>query len=272
MSALDQHRLRLVNSRQNSLVKELRGAFQQARLTDDGYCAIEGIHLIEEAIRSRLRFRAVFFSQSAQARAGRLLAQLSSQVEALLLPDDVFRGAVATDTPLGVAALVRWKEHSLDQVLSSPRPLLVYSAGLQDPGNLGTMIRSAEAFQAAAVLSGPGTVSCFNPKVIRASAGSLFRLPVIQVENCETVVGTMRQKGVKLFASSSHKGKPLPEADLSGSLCLFVGSEGAGLPRELTKQMDDVLYIPHAGRVESLNAAIAASIILYEAARQRSEN
>ncbi len=176
-------RLRRVEGRHNALVKELRQAFSRGELTSDGYCAIEGFRILEEAIRSGLRFRAVFFSESAAARAEKLLSQLGAQVETLLLPDKLFAGAVPSDAPQGVAALARWKEFSLDDVLAKSKagPLLAI-AGVQDPGNLGTILRSAEAFGAGGVLLGEGTVSPFNPKVVRASAGSVFRLPMARGE------------------------------------------------------------------------------------------
>ena len=172
-------RLRPITSGQNALVKQLRAAFRSAELTDDGCCAIESVHLIEEAVRSGLRFKTLFFSQSGSARAERLLSQISKNVEAVVLPDEVFTSAVATEHPQGVAALVHPKKHSLADALSGQTPLVLVAAGVQDPGNLGTIIRSAEAFAASAVVVTGGTVSPYNSKVIRASAGSLFRLPVI---------------------------------------------------------------------------------------------
>lgn len=261
-------RLRRVSGRQNPLIKELRSAFQQGSPTADGFAAIESVHLIEEAIRSGLRFRAVFFSHSGRARAERLLPQLSTHVETLLLPDEVFQSAAATETTQGVAALVRLKQHELAEVLATPEPLLMVCAGLQDPGNLGTIIRCAEAFEASGVLLGEGTVSAFNSKVMRASAGSIFRLPVVRVE-LRAVLDTLRQRGLRLLATSSHKGTPVDEASLTGAVALFIGNEGAGLPREITRQIDETVAIPHSARVESLNAGVAASIVLYEAARQR---
>jgi len=262
-------RLRRVEGRHNALVKDLRGAFARGEPTSDGYCAIEGFRILEEAIRSGLRFRAVFFSESALGRAEKLLPQLGAQVETLLLPDKLFAGAVKSDAPQGVAALARWKEFSLEDVLarSTAGPLLAI-AGVQDPGNLGTMLRSAEAFGAGGAILGEGTVSPFNLKVVRASAGSVFRLPLARGKLSEAV-SLMRQHGVRLVATASHKGTPLDQAKLAGPLAIFIGSEGAGLPRDLIKEMDEVVAIPQAPQVESLNAGVAASIVLYEVARQR---
>ena len=271
MPAGEQNRLRRIDGRHNALVKELRRAFARCELTPAGYCAIEGVRILEEAIRSGLRFHAVFFSNSAEARAERLLPQLGAQVETVLLPDKLFASAVPSESPQGVAALVRWKEFSVEDVLTKAQagPLLAI-AGVQDPGNLGTILRSAEAFAAGGMVLGEGTVSPFNPKVVRASAGSVFRLPVARTKLAPALAG-MRERGLRLLATSSHKGTPLHEANLAGPLAIFVGSEGAGLPRELIAEMDEIVVIPHSSKVESLNAGVAASIVLYEAARQRGQ-
>jgi TrmH family RNA methyltransferase len=261
-------RLRRVSSRHNALVKELRRAFHDGEPASDGSIAIESVRTIEEAIRSGLRFRTVFFSESGQARAERLLPQLSTHVETLLLPDEVFQGVVATGTPQGVAALVRLKTHKLEEVLATTEQLILVAAGVQDPGNLGTMIRSSEAFGAAGLLVGAGTVSPYNPKVVRASAGSLFRLPVLMVE-LEPVLAQLRECGLKLLATSSHKGTPVDEADLTVGTVVLIGNEGAGVPKEVLRYIDQQIAIPHSSKVESLNAGIAASIVLYEAARQK---
>jgi TrmH family RNA methyltransferase len=266
-------RLRRIEGRHNSLVKELRQAFAHGERTDEGDCAIEGLRIVEEAIRSGLRFKAVFFKESAQNLAERLLPQIGANVDTLLLPDKLFDPVVPSETPQGVAALVRLKDFSLDAVIErmSLGPIIVL-AGLQDPGNLGTILRSAEAFGSAGAVLGEGTVSPFNSKVIRASAGSVFRFPVIVAKaagGMESICSKFKAQGVRLIATSSHKGTPLDQAKLSGRAAIFIGSEGAGLSRGLIAQMDETLTIPHTAQVESLNAGVAGSIVLYEAARQR---
>lgn len=272
MTVQDETRLRHITSRQNALVKDLRKAFTQSEATAEGAIAIEGIRIIEEAIRSGLRFQAIFFSESGKNHAVRLLPQISSHTEALLLPDEIFASAVSTESPQGVAALVRLKPARLDDLLHSlgEDSLLVAAGGIQDPGNLGTIIRSAEAFSARGVLLGEKTVSHFNPKVVRASAGSLFREPLIRVKLGETIE-LLKQHGVRVVATSSHKGKPLYEADFTGPVLIVIGSEGAGLPPAVLAEADELVTIPHSARVESLNAGVAASLVMYEAARQRRE-
>jgi TrmH family RNA methyltransferase len=278
-------RLRRIEGRHNPLVKQLRQAFSRAELTAAGDCAIEGMRMIEEAIRSGLRFSAVFFRDSAQDRAERLLPQLGAHVETLLLPDQLFDSIVSSEAPQGVAALVHLKDFSLEDILERLRlgPVVIL-AGLQDPGNLGTILRSSEAFGCAGVVLGEGTVSPFNSKVVRASAGSIFRLPIIhgqgrrkvhERDKRETVrlaevSEALQTKNVRLIATSSHKGTPLDHADLKGAAAIFFGNEGAGLPRELMGTMSEFICVPHTSQVESLNAGVAASIVLYEVARQKS--
>ena len=267
-------RLRPVVGRHNQRLKELRLAFRRAELTAQGECAIEGIKLLEEALRSGQHLEIVFFSESARPLAEKLLPQvgarkINARTETLVLPNALFNSIVASDAPQGVAALVKLRAFSAAQLLdrSSDGPFVV-AAGLQDPGNLGTILRSAEAFGAAGIFLTEGTVSVYNSKVLRGSAGSIFRLPFLQIASAE-LIPLLRARGVRLLATSSHQGTPLPRISWTLPLAIFIGNEGAGLSREVMRQMDEILAIPQSTQVESLNAAVAASIVLYEAARSR---
>lgn len=271
---LDQgRRLRTIAGRHNPRLKELRMAFRRGELTPEGECAIEGAKLVEEALRSGLHLGGMFFSESARPLAEKLLPQINARVEMLVLPNALFNSIVPSDAPQGVAALVKLRPatagHLLDR--SSLGPIVV-AAGLQDPGNLGTILRSAEAFSAAGIFLTEGTVSPYNSKVLRGSAGSIFRVPCLQISSGE-LIPLLRQRGVRLLGTSAHKGTPLPQVTWTLPLAIFIGNEGAGLPREMLHQMDETLVIPQATQVESLNAGVAASIVLYEAARasQKSE-
>ena len=263
------NRLRPVAGRHNQRLKELRLAFRRADLTAQGECAIEGVKLLEEALRSGQHLESVFFSESARPLAEKLLPQINARTETLVLPDTLFKSIVPSETPQGVAALLKLPTSSSVQMLdrSSHGPLVV-AAGLQDPGNLGTILRSAEAFGAAGFFLTEGTVSPYNSKVLRGSAGSIFRLPFLQISSAE-LIPLLRARGVRLLATSSHQGTPLSQISWTLPLAIFIGNEGAGLSRELTRQMDETLAIPQAAQVESLNAGVAASIVLYEAARNR---
>lgn len=270
-------RLRRIEGRHNPLVKQLRLAFSRAQLTEEGDCAIEGLRIVEEAIRSGLRVRAVYFRETSHGPVERLIPQIGGHVETLLLPDSLFDSIVPSETPQGVAAFVHLKGFSLDDILERLQVgPIVMPVGLQDPGNLGTILRSAEAFGSAGMIAGEGTVSPFNWKAVRASAGSLFRVPLIYRNRESTAaksddfLDNLRARRVRLIATSSHKGTVLDRADLKTPCAIVFGNEGSGLSRQLMARIDEIVAIPHAPQVESLNAGVAASIVLYEAARQRS--
>jgi len=268
MASADVHSLRRITSRQNALLKQVRQAFSRAERTPEGLAAIEGFKTMDEAIRSGLKVQAAIFSDSGRERANHLLPQLPGKAETVIVDDEIFKSLSATTTPQGVAALVEMPKAKLDMLTATKAPLIVICMGLQDPGNLGTIVRSAEGFGAHGIVLAEGTVSLFNPKTIRAAAGSAFRLPVVEAKFDEAA-GTLREKGVRLVGTSSHEGQSLPEAELTGGVAIVIGNEGAGLPKAVRATLDALVTIPHSSRVESLNAAMAASLILYEAARQR---
>ncbi|MGA9528067.1 MAG: RNA methyltransferase, partial [Terriglobales bacterium] len=261
-------RLHVVSGRHNARLKELRLAFRRAELTERGECAIEGVKLLEEALRNGQHLESVFFSEVARPLAEKLMSQIGARTEALILPATLFNSIVPSEAPQGVAALLKLRKFSTNELLdrATEGPLLA-AAGLQDPGNLGTILRSAEAFGAAGVFLLEGTVSPYNWKVLRGSAGSIFRQPFVQISSVE-LIPLLRNRGVRLLATSSHQGTPLAEANWRLPLAIFIGNEGAGLALEIVHQMDETLVIPQSGTVESLNAGVAASIVLYEAAKK----
>jgi TrmH family RNA methyltransferase len=182
-----------------------------------------------------------------------------------MVTEEVFQSATLTEHPQGIAALVEAPQFTVEAMLNGI-PLVVIAAGLQDPGNLGTLVRSAEAFGATGMILLPGTVSLWNAKTLRASSGSAFRLPVVTL-TAEDAFATLRGHGVRIFAAVARDGDS--EADLRGPTALLVGNEGSGLPGAWITQADARVTIPLPGAVESLNAAIAGSVLLYEAMRQR---
>jgi TrmH family RNA methyltransferase len=254
----------VVTSRSNARVKQLRAAFAgQARLSG-GLVAIEGENLLGEAIRSGMVLKTVFVSERRE-----LPGLVPRSVEVLWLSDEVFASVVETQSPQGIAALLVPPVRSLDDVMVG-KPLILVAAGLQDPGNLGTLVRSAEAFGASGVLATPGTVSAWNQKALRASAGSVFRIPVVAATVEE--LASLKARSVTLMAAvpeKSHRAIPACDADFDGATAILIGNEGAGLSEEILALADVFVTIPCPGRVESLNAAVAGSLLLYEASRQR---
>lgn len=260
--------LRRIASRHNARIKELRAALARTGRTPGGLIAIEGDHLVREALRSRLRFSTVFFRDGDSAAFE--LPHVLPDVEHLLLPADIFASAVSTDQPQGIAALVHPPASSADALFAATPPLLLVLAGLQDPGNVGTLIRSAEAFGASGVLLLPGTASPWNPKALRASAGSAFRVPLLAIGEADALA-LLRDRHVPALAAVAHSGVAIQDAHLAGPAALLIGNEGAGLSPALLAAAARRVTIPMPGPVESLNAAIAGSLLLYAAATQRAQ-
>src|SRR5450631_4309704 len=250
----------LVTSRANPRVKQLRAAFAGHARLSGGLVAIEGEHLLREALRSGLPLKTIFLSERIDPPTW-----LPRGVELLTLPHDVFESAVDTQHPQGIAALLvppTWQIE--DAFRSDTAPLLLIAAGLQDPGNLGTLIRSAEAFGATAVLTTPGTVSEWNQKALRASAGSVFRVPVVGIAVAQ--LAELKSQGIRLLATvaDDQKSIAVAQAELNLPCALMIGNEGAGLSAEFLALADACVTIPMPGPVESLNAAVAGSLLLYE--------
>jgi RNA methyltransferase, TrmH family len=265
--------VRIVQSKQNPRLKELRRALanpsREPGSEGRGLAGIEGPNLLEEALRAGLRVDCVFAAEGAE----RLLDDMAlpPETEILLMPKSLLDSAVTTETPQPVAALIEppdWTWAHLLGTHDTTAPLIVVLAELQDPGNLGTILRSAEAFGADGVLSLPGTVSAWNPKAVRASAGSIFRLPLLAISEQEALIH-LRKAGVKIWTTTVHGAEPADLADLAGPVALLIGNEGNGVSADLAIKADGALTIPCPGPVESLNAAVAASVLLYEASRQR---
>jgi TrmH family RNA methyltransferase len=255
-----------VESRQNARVKELRAGLSRGMKTAHDHIAVEGLHLVQEALRSGLKLDTVFIQAGHEELAQQFL---SINAEILVLSEDVFSSATMTEHPQGVAALVeapQFKVQAMFPAPPGPPPLVVIAGGLQDPGNLGTLVRSAEAFGATGMILLPGTVSLWNAKTLRASSGSAFRLPVVAM-SAGDAFHALRTHEVRTLAAVARDGDS--EVDLRGPSALLIGNEGSGLPEAWIAQADAQVTIPFPGAVESLNAAIAGSVLLYDAMRQR---
>jgi TrmH family RNA methyltransferase len=253
-------------SAQNPLLKGIRRAARRGELTPEGLCLAESFHLLEEAFRSNCGVEVVVSSESACAQVARLLRGRPS-VRFLVLSDKVFSGLATTEASQGVLALVRPPKWSVGQILT-PRALVVVLDGIQDPGNAGAILRAAEAFRASGLIFLKGTVNPYNPKAVRASAGSVFRVPLIEGLSPSELRASLDGRGFAVYATVPSGGLPSGDADFRGPSVIVIGSEGRGV-RSSLRPGAIALHIPTAS-VESLNAAMAAGILLYEAQRQRS--
>jgi TrmH family RNA methyltransferase len=277
----------VLTSRDNRWLKEFRMALRGGLPTESGCVGVEGVRLVEEALRSGCRIGAVLFSESGERHHERLAPLIDRRelgFPVLRTTDRLFEGLADTEHPQGVAALVEPKAASYDELLRVPSsgsaPLLVVLVGVQDPGNVGTILRTAAAFGATGAVTSAsgqsGTANPYSPKALRASAGAALHLPILAGMSLPILLTQLRVAGVHTLASSvhePHKGGPPPlapwEVDWRQRVALLIGNEGTGLPEEIERSADARIYIPMASGVESLNAAAAAAVLFYEAARQR---
>jgi len=320
----------VLTSRDNRWLKEFRMALRGGLPTESGFVGVEGVRLTEEALQSGCPIAAVLFSETGERHRERLAPFLHSDQIAfpiLRTTDRLFEGLADTEHPQGVAALVKPRVATLDDLLSATTiasaeacsPLLVVLAGVQDPGNVGTILRTAAAFGATGAVTAAsgqsGTASPFSPKALRASAGAALHLPILAGMPLGILLTQLKLANVHTLASSSHVAPsigarhavPAPnersehvnvaagfslspatadtfrtavhsdstapllpwQVDWCQPIALLVGNEGAGLPEEIERSADARIRIPMASGVESLNAAAAAAVLFYEAARQR---
>lgn len=261
--------VRIVQSKQNARLKQLRRALAQPGRAAGELAALEGPHLLGEALRAGLHIDCVFAAHERED----LLADfpLPAGVEVLLIPQHILAPVLTTETPQPLAALVApptWTWQDLLAPVGRRAPLLLVLAALQDPGNLGTILRSAEAFGATGIVALPGTVSAWNPKAVRASAGSVLRMPFLSATPVE-LFAELHAAHVRLFTTALRDAESAHTAGLAAPSAILIGNEGNGVPADIAAHADAALTIPCPGPVESLNAAVAASILLYEASRQR---
>jgi TrmH family RNA methyltransferase len=289
LSAL-QPRIRIVQSPSNQWVKALRHAVAHppalayssgSGAVDQASVALEGPNLIAEALAAAIVPRALFLCQSASGEGidslTRLLDEATQQAilslpadtEILALPAALFRALAGTEAPQPLAALIPAPQASPDTTLSTEPALLAVLCGLQDPGNVGTLLRSALAFGATAAVFLPGCASPWNGKALRASAGAALRLPLLALRDAAEAAALLRARGIRSYAAVPAGGLPVEEHDLAGSIALWIGNEGAGLTVDEQAACDARITLPMAQRSESLNAAVAGSLLLYEAARRR---
>ncbi len=283
-----------ISSRDNKWLKLFRAALRGTGPRTGEAIGVEGPKFIEDALRSGLEADALLVSESGERHAAAVL-RAASESEAgiargrvLRTTDKLFEGVAGTDAPQGIAALFRQPEWSLEDVLRGAgtmresAALVIVLAEVQDPGNVGTALRSAEAFGATGAIATRGTADPWSPKALRASAGSALRLPVMRGLAIPILLAQLRMAGVKIHAARSAPGAAVAyaggaageislQADLREPAAIFVGSEGSGVPEQVLHAADAIISIPTSAAVESLNAGVAASIVLYEAARRRTE-
>ncbi len=232
-------------------------------LTADGLLPIEGPKLLDEAIRSGIVVLDVFL------RRGVGLPDVPKNAAVYELDAATFKTIQSTETSQGIIALVRPPLFSLENVLNATKPFIAVMGRLQDPGNVGTILRIAESFFATGCIAIAGTAGIHNPKVVRSSAGSIFRLPHVWDAEMDDLSSSLRNAGIRLVGTSPAATQTIDQFDWRQPVAVFIGNEGQGLTAAEITACDALVRIPQNPSVESLNSAMAAAVIFYEARKHR---
>jgi TrmH family RNA methyltransferase len=262
----------IITSRTNPLIKRLKN-LQKSRKAreEEGVFIAEGIHMFRELpgeLVSEIYFSESFATQSEMYDEGASKIKFPQGILQTTLSDGIFEYVSDTKTPQGVLCVVKRPVYDLEALILGKSVRLLLLEDLQDPGNLGTILRTAEAAGVTAVIASNETADIFNPKTVRATQGSLFRVPYFIVSDFLVRLNALRAMGVRIYAAEVQAGVSIYEADFAGALALLIGNEGKGLSKEALELSHERLNIPMDGQVESLNAAVAAGVILFEIKRK----
>jgi RNA methyltransferase, TrmH family len=261
-------KLQPISSSSNSLLKRIRGLHQRATREKTGQFIVEGIKSVEEALQHKVKVTDIAISQTC-LRDGPPSAIAAFEGGLSVVDDKLFKDLGTTITPCGVIAVVRMPEYKAEELLDATVPLLVIAHAVQDPGNLGTIIRTARAAGASGVILTKGTVDPFSPKVVRSAMGALFTMPMLGDIELPKAVAMLKERNIRICGLDMEADKHYFDADLRGPTALVLGNEGHGFDKEELELMDEVLSIPMDSRSESLNVSASAAIVLFSAVEQR---
>ncbi len=258
----------VIRSRSNPLVRRFR-AVQAGGGRAEGLALVEGVKLLEEAVAAGIRIVEVAATPRPAPRARRAIdAAVAAGARPRVVDEDVMASLSEAETSQGVVALARRPDVDPERLFHGV-PLVVVAVGLQNPGNLGGLLRTAEAAGATGAFATQGSADAFSWKALRGSMGSAFRLPHVGGLTLEKVLAALRKHAVRTVATVAEAGRRYHDVDLRGPVAFLFGNEGAGLPDAVVREADLRVAIPMRGAVESLNVGVAAGVLLFEAARQR---
>lgn len=256
----------MITSTSNQQIKKLSLLMKKAKeRKEQGLFVVEGVKMFGEAPREWLA--GVYVSE--QFVSNEEHRKLLSDVPYEIVADSVFRAVSDTQTPQGILAVVRMPKYTMDDMLRGDQTHLLILESVQDPGNLGTMVRTGEGAGITGVVMNRTTVDMFNPKTIRSTMGSIYRVPFVVADDLEQTLQMLKKKGVRLYAAHLKGQKQYDAFDYTEATGFLIGNEGNGLSDEIANAADSYIRIPMEGQVESLNAAISASLLMYECNRQR---
>jgi TrmH family RNA methyltransferase len=262
--------MKKIFSKDNRFIKLARQLNQRKQREKTGLFIAEGVRSLEDVLRSDYTLQAILINSvfKTKTEAKRLLSKVDKSVPLMEVEDSLFQELALTENTQGVMVIIRQKKHILETFLTSSPQFIVVADSVQDPGNLGTIIRTTAAAGASCLVVTKGSVDIYNPKVVRASMGGIFFLPVLSVENSGSFVELLKLNGYRIVVGDLEGQIMYYEADLKQPVALVIGNENSGPSQLFKKNADLIIKIPMLGDVESLNAGVAAGILIYDAVRQ----
>lgn len=253
--------LLFIESKNNNLFKEIKKLKEKKYRTQKNQFLIEGLRFVDEAIKASAKIEKLLYTESFKEKHSDIL-EGNEDIEQIMLSENLLKELSFTEKPQGIVAVV-----TMEKKVISSGDIVVLVDKVQDPGNMGTIIRTAHAVDAVAIIVTKGTVDIYNDKTLRSTMGSIFKMPIIEDENL-SLIKELKGEGFKLVVSSLQGENNFFEEDLKGKIIIAVGNEGNGVSEEVYSLADKKVKIPMPGNAESLNVAVATSIMLYEKIRQ----
>lgn len=263
--------MQLITSSQNTIVKELKSLKTKRTRDEKGLFFIEGIRFMEEALKENAEIDKIFISDKLGDINGgsEILKRVNDESYTIYsLPDKLFKEVSDTESPQGILATIRFRKMSTDEIQADGRFYIILDS-LQDPGNMGTIIRTADAAGVSGIIISKGCVDIYNPKVLRSTMGSVFHIPLYHSEDLINPITKLKKSGFKIYAAHLMGSANYFEEDMRGQSAIIIGNEANGISDEIAEQADVLVKIPMPGRAESLNASVAASLLMYEVVRQQ---
>lgn len=259
----------VITSSSNRQIRRIRELLTRSKArSESGLFVAEGIRMVAETPPDRLE--KIYISESFGDHPPDLRGMVLK--DPVVVKDSVFRAASDTQHPQGILALVRQAPEAEEEILRQDNPLILFLENIQDPGNLGTIIRTAECAGVTGLILSPGCADLYNPKTVRATMGSLYRMQLARTKDFRGALDAAHRAGIMLYAAYLDGSCSLYEENFRGACGILIGNEGNGLTAEAVQAADHAIRIPMQGQAESLNASVAAAVIMYEAARQRLGN
>lgn len=255
----------------NPVIKEVRSLRNRSAREKKGIYFIEGSRFVAEALKDNTDILYIIMSETFLAEHGKKeLTDLieKSSIRCYEVPDSLFGSISDTRNPQGILAVLRMQKRMLDEA-DFGNGMLVVMDMVKDPGNMGTIIRTADAAGCICVIVTDGCVDVFNPKVLRSTMGSIFHIPVYHCGNVEEALRKVKKSGFLIYASHLEGTTDIFDVDLTGNVALVIGNEAGGISEATVRNADLLVKIPMAGRAESLNVSVAAGIMMFEAVRKK---